>query len=65
MKETDQVQIDFLNLSGQKIADIANRRLAKGTHSISLGALHTNPKGVYIIRVQTAKGSVFCKLAIK
>jgi glycosidase len=64
--ETGKVQVDLLNIFGQKIKTILSERLTKGKHHILLSDKINNlPAGTYLLNIQAANKSTPVKLMIQ
>ncbi len=63
--ETGNVQIDLLNITGQKFKNIHSGFLLRGTYSINFNDNKDLPSGVYIIKVNTKTLSGTLKFVLK
>jgi hypothetical protein len=63
--ESGNVQIDLLNIAGQKVKTIHSGFLAKGFHSISYVKDGKFPGGVYLLRMNTKTLSGSVRLVLK
>jgi len=63
-----QVRLSIYNMSGQKIADLSDRYMIKGTHTIQWNGIddlgNIAPSGIYICKLFTNHQVKYCKLVL-
>jgi glycosidase len=63
--ETGNVQIDLLNIAGQKLENIHSGFLSKGSHVINFNNTANLPAGMYVLKLNTKSGSGAIKIVLK
>jgi len=63
--ETGTVQIDMLNITGQKIKNVYSGFLSKGTHDFNLDNSSRLSKGVYLLKVNTRTSTGTVKIVLQ